>query len=222
MPRQRERDERPRVPIRRAKVRDVFTEGLRSIPASSSVGALASLLYREGIQGVAVTDDLGCVIGVVSQADLTRDASWNFSVGPDHPDDDDIWPETRVADLMSHDVLSIDVDTPLAQAARRMMAEGVRRLLVRREGGYVGMLTAGDLMRAWVLGTEAQRDQEAQSVQARLERHLRSVEGLPGGMARQIARRRSQAWSQRLRLREQRGRELLRRLDEAFGGGEVA
>lgn len=196
---------------RSPRVRDACSDGLRTIPRDSSSAALASLLHREGIQGVAVTDELGCIVGVVSQTDLTREASWDLGLAP-LGDEIAPWAEPLVQDLMTSEILAIDAEATLSSAAREMMARGVRRLLVRQGGRYVGMLTAGDLMRAWVRQSEAK---ETRGVQSRLERHLKSVEGLPDAMARQLAQRRAQAWAQRVRLREQRSQELLRRLREA-------
>jgi hypothetical protein len=43
---------------------------------------------------------------------------------------------------------------------------------------------------------------------ARLERHLRSIEGLPAPLARDLAARRAQAWAHRMRLRKQDSRSL--------------
>jgi CBS-domain-containing membrane protein len=60
-----------------------------------------------------------------------------------------------VADLMSHSVVAIGPDAPLAQAIRLMIDHHVSGLpVIDAEGRAVGMLTEGDLLRRVETGTE--------------------------------------------------------------------
>ena len=128
-------------------VRQVMSQGFLSVPPELCVTTLAQLFERHSITGAPVIADDGSMIGVVSQADLTRAraAVAHDGHGPDMA-------ELLVSDIMSPRVHSIEDDATVAQAARAMLELDVRRLVVRSEHGFVGIVTAGDLMRAWLPG----------------------------------------------------------------------
>lgn len=52
---------------------------------------------------------------------------------------------TRVADLMSRDIVSVTEDTAVEEAARRARQAGIHHLMVVGERGLVGMLCTCDL-----------------------------------------------------------------------------
>ncbi len=58
----------------------------------------------------------------------------------------------KVADVMSRPAITARVDWTLAEAARKMMRHGVKRLpVVDGEGRLVGIVTRADLVRALAL-----------------------------------------------------------------------
>ena len=52
-----------------------------------------------------------------------------------------------LAEIMKTDIKSILVDQPLIMAARRMRDERIGSLLVKKNDGYVGVLTEADIVR---------------------------------------------------------------------------
>jgi CBS domain-containing protein len=64
----------------------------------------------------------------------------------------------KASDVMTHPVLAVDPDTPLAQAVRLMIDHRISGLPVTASDGHiVGMLTEGDLLRRVEIETEGRK-----------------------------------------------------------------
>jgi CBS domain-containing protein len=59
---------------------------------------------------------------------------------------------TTVGEVMSHNLLTVDSTTPLAQAAERMSDRGVGAILVLSGDSVTGILTERDVLRAVATG----------------------------------------------------------------------
>jgi CBS domain-containing protein len=74
------------------------------------------------------------------------------------PPVDDRFYARSVGDAMSSPALTIQRDRPVAQAASTMLAEGINRLpVVDAKGHLVGLITRGDLVRAFIRDDDALR-----------------------------------------------------------------
>ena len=60
----------------------------------------------------------------------------------------------RIRDHMTEELLSVPHDCPIFKIADLFLGKRVRRMLVEREGQYIGLLTAGDVMRAALVARE--------------------------------------------------------------------
>jgi len=95
----------------------------------------------------------GQPLGIITERDIVRL----------YADDDGAYPH-RLDQVMSSPVSTIDIDTPLADAARRMIAHRIRHLVVTDASGQVrGLLTEHHLLRPFELNLidaalEAQRE----------------------------------------------------------------
>jgi CBS domain-containing protein len=71
-------------------------------------------------------------------------------------------PGDRVRDLMTTGVVTVAADTPVGDAARRMLDRGVHRLVVTDPGGRpIGLLSATDILAALVFAAAlAEGDRE--------------------------------------------------------------
>ncbi|MFH5926744.1 CBS domain-containing protein [Roseomonas xinghualingensis] len=130
------------------------------VPPSMSVQALVQLLRERHVSGVFVVDAEGAPLGVVSEADLIR------RLAPDGLEADLGWiPRllvdqdraarhyarlhgTRVQDVMTPTLVSVDEEAALEDAVRLMQERGVRRLAVMREGRLAGVVSRADLLKA--------------------------------------------------------------------------
>lgn len=84
--------------------------------------AVADAMVESGEALAVVVDGLS-VSGVVSEGDIVRALH-------DGADLDEIW----ASDVMTEDLLVVDVDTPITEAMRTMADARVRHLIVHRDG----------------------------------------------------------------------------------------
>lgn len=146
-------------------VRDVMTTQVVSVPPGMRLKELARVLSGARIGGAPVVDEDGKVIGVVSETDLvgkqvgrppSRRAplDWIFGNG------DDTWELRRraavtVEDAMTAPPITVSADRPLREVAALMVDRGVNRLPVIDEGRLIGIVTRGDLVRAYLRRDDA-------------------------------------------------------------------
>ncbi|NJC73316.1 CBS domain-containing protein [Planosporangium thailandense] len=128
---------------------------------------IVDALAGYGVSAVPVLDADDRVTGVVSEADLLPKVELS---GGDDPGAAR-WERVRrrsarakaagdtAAELMSHPAVTITPEASIAEAARLMEAEGVKRLpVVGAEGRLAGIVTRRDLLRVYLRPDAAIRD----------------------------------------------------------------
>jgi CBS domain-containing protein len=116
-----------------AKVRDVMTPGPIGVDYHQSVGEAARIMRDWGVGAVLVIrDDL--LYGLVTDRDLVVRAVAEAK-GPDEP----------VGPLSSGNLVGVNADADVDEAARLMREHAVRRLPVIEDGQVAGMVSMGDL-----------------------------------------------------------------------------
>lgn len=111
---------------------------------------LQHLLVVAHISGVPVVGADGQVTGVVSATDVLSAIAQALDEDHDPGESDDLLEELRAitaGDIATPEVVWVSPDTEVADVARMMRAEGIRRVLVGN-GRLEGILTAYDLLRA--------------------------------------------------------------------------
>lgn len=138
-------------------VKDVIT-----IEEDASVQELAELLSRERISGVPVVDSQRRVVGIVSEGDLVSvDADIHF---PHYIQflDSVIFLESmkkfderirkaaaiEVGQIMTTDVITVQVDTPVSELATIMTDKEINRLPVLDGDVLAGIATRADVVRS--------------------------------------------------------------------------
>ncbi len=117
-------------------VRDRMTSPPRTVPAAMPLPELTRLLEAAKVSALPVVDEER-LVGIVSTTDLVRArASGGLTA------------DRAARDCMTRDVVSVRETDPLDEAARRMVAARVHRLVVVDEAGHaVGVLSTRDLLR---------------------------------------------------------------------------
>jgi CBS domain-containing protein len=150
------------------RVRDVMQRDLATVGPDADLRQLDELLLRRRIQGVPVVAD-GRVVGLVSRSDVVRqlhaeearfEAEIDFYLSPfdeadRHPGEDRAVSEAvaarmrqlRVSDVMTEDVIAVEPDAEVAEAARVMAGRGIHRVLVLEDGRLVGLVSSLDVLR---------------------------------------------------------------------------
>lgn len=156
------------------RIGDVMTRKVRTVRPETPLKEAAALLAREGISGLPVVDGDGAVVGVLSEADILVKESGPrpghqgvlaWLLEPADPALPAKLQATRAGEAMSSPALTISPERPLREAATRMLEEGVNRLPVVDEAGrLVGIVSRGDLVRAFARSDEEIRREIEQEV----------------------------------------------------------
>ncbi|MFT3893947.1 MAG: CBS domain-containing protein [Anaerolineales bacterium] len=122
-------------------VKDLMHEGVITCLPSTSLGKVATLLDVHQIHAIVVAEHPDEPLGIITDFDLLA-GEW-LSV------DDrslDTMRKMTAGDLMTHPVETVDVNTPVSEAAERMGKKDVHRMLVMEAGKPVGILSISDLV----------------------------------------------------------------------------
>ncbi|MER6470741.1 CBS domain-containing protein [Streptomyces collinus] len=142
-------------------VSDVMTGTVATVGRRAPFTEIVHLMRGWEISALPVIEDEGRVVGVVSEADLLPPAR-EF---PDEPDAGRPVPRGPVdaaragalvaGDLMSSPAVTVRADATLAEAARLMAREGVKRLPVVDDADLLaGVLSRADLLKVFLRDDE--------------------------------------------------------------------
>jgi CBS domain-containing protein len=143
------------------KVADVMTHRVISVTVEVTVSQAARLMLEARISGLPVVDELGQLVGIISEGDLVRRAElgtatrrrgWlDLFVSPGKLAEEFQRSHGRkVSEIMKSEVHTVSEETPLIDAVELMESRRVKRLPVVRDGKPVGMLTRSNLMQAFL------------------------------------------------------------------------
>jgi CBS domain-containing protein len=144
------------------KAKDIMTTDVVSVHPDTPIPAVAKLLSARGISAVPVIDGAGAPVGMVSEGDLIgRNDSdrrarrdWWLTLlaegGQLHPDflASLREPSQAARDVMSSPVVTVGVDTELADIAQLLVMHHIKRVPVIEDGRVVGIVSRADLVRA--------------------------------------------------------------------------
>jgi CBS domain-containing protein len=117
------------------KVKDIMTKNVVSISGNSSVFEAAELMSSSQL-GCLVVVDGEVPVGMVTERDIVRRV-----VAKKLPLD------TKVSEVMSKSLITVDPDASLKEAARLMSSNKIRRLPVSKDNRLVGIVVAADFVR---------------------------------------------------------------------------
>ncbi len=123
------------------QVRELMHPGLITCRPETLLGEVASLLTLQHVHALIVADRDGRALGLISDFDLLA-AEWLST------DQASLEAMRRMTagELMTTPVASIDATAPAAHAAKRMVDEGISRLLVSEGQRPIGVLSVSDLV----------------------------------------------------------------------------
>lgn len=122
-----------------ATVADHMQTDLVTLTADMEIIRAVTVLLDAGVSGACVLDDEGNLVGVLSKRDCLR-AALNAAYYKE-------WGGS-VADLMSTELETLEVDLDLVSAAQRFVDSSFRRFPVLNEGRLVGQISRTDVLRA--------------------------------------------------------------------------
>ena len=124
-----------------ATVKEILNTDLRTIRTDRTL-AYAARVFAGEVLGLLVCVEQDRMAGVLSERDVVR------SLGEgDDPE------QTHVFDVMTMDVVTVDIDTEIDAAVRLMLDDEIRHLVVTEHGSPYGIVSARDLLRAQLAAT---------------------------------------------------------------------
>jgi CBS domain-containing protein len=179
----------------RMNAADVMTGDVVTVRDDASVLQVVRVMLARGISGVPVVDDKAVVVGILSEGDLLRRAelgtektrgAWKeFFTGTATLAEDYVRSHGTLArDIMTHEVVSVQHDTPLAEIADLMEAHGIKRVPVLNGDKLVGIVSRFNLLRAFASIAPAEAPKQSDDAAIR--------EALLAELARQPWSRRSE------------------------------
>lgn len=141
------------------KVRDVMARNVVSIRRSTPVPEIAKLLVTRAISAVPVADELNRPIGIVSEGDLMHRSEldtprhrpwWLYAFGDRATLAEDYAKANgrKAEDIMTRQVVTIEEDASLSEAAARLEKNRIKRMPVVRDGRIVGIVSRANLVQA--------------------------------------------------------------------------
>jgi CBS domain-containing protein len=115
-------------------VRDVMTPSVRTVKTDQPLTEAARVMKEEDVGSVPIVDN-GHLVGIVTDRDIVT------RVVAEHRDPDTV----RAGEVASHDLVTVEPDQKLDEAADMMAQHQVRRLPVVEGDRLVGMLSQADV-----------------------------------------------------------------------------
>ena len=122
---------------------DIMTRKVCTIHPEASVQEVAQLLSRERISGAPVINADGMIIGIVTEADIISKVDREG---------------LRVADIMSHEIIAVQEETPVNEIAKLLAERRIKRVPVLCNGKPVGIVSRADIVDAVAQGHLMLRD----------------------------------------------------------------
>jgi CBS-domain-containing membrane protein len=130
------------------RVKDRMAKEVATLRANDKLSIADDVMSLGRIRHLPVLDDDDdAIVGIVSQRDLFRGALAR-ALGYGEFARQKLLGTLLVKDVMSQPVATIEEESPLRDAALRMMERKIGCLVVTRDGRLAGILTESDFVRA--------------------------------------------------------------------------
>src|SRR3974390_450025 len=125
------------------KASDVMVPHVITVGPELDVKAVANTLAANGISAVPVIDICNKILGIVSEGDLTR----RIASGAERKRPTGSHGR-KAKDVMTHDVITVDPETPLQEIANLFEQRGIKRVPVVKKERLVGIVSRANLVQA--------------------------------------------------------------------------
>ena len=127
------------MPLRSCFVKDYMSKTLVTFKPDTNVLDAVHTLVEHRIAGAPVVDDLGNIVGMLSEFDCIRvalQAGYHGDYGG------------PVSDYMSRDVTTVNAEMSIVDLAQKFADQGYRRFPVTDNNRLVGQISRRDVLRA--------------------------------------------------------------------------
>ncbi len=116
--------------------KEIMTRPVVSARKNASARDIALQLLSGLYSGMTVTDDEGRVAGIVTEFDLVDQIRQERDLS-----------HLTAADIMTRDVITVDVDTSVGDVVTTLLDRNITRLPVTEKGKVVGVIARCDMLR---------------------------------------------------------------------------
>ncbi|MCX5613225.1 MULTISPECIES: CBS domain-containing protein [unclassified Streptomyces] len=161
--------------MRHREVSELMTREVVTVPQNAAFKDIVRTLVEHQVSAVPVVDSAGHAFGLISEGDLLPKSAAQGDYFRSLPERE-AWQEDKAAGLRAEELMSAPPvcarpDWTVAEAARLMEAQGVKRLLVVDETDtLVGIVSRRDLLRIFLRDDDAIRHEITSDI---LDRTLR-------------------------------------------------
>ena len=117
-------------------VSEIMTPTVQAILRDKSIREAESIFVTQNISGAPIMDDIGNLVGFVSETDIIR----FDSIGEDPT-------YTRLHEIANSKVVTIEASMLINEAAQKMLQEHVHHLVVMEGESMAGLLSGFDFVR---------------------------------------------------------------------------
>src|SRR5262245_17556 len=133
-------------------LKELMHKGLITCQPNTSLGKVATLLTQQHVHALLVTEQDGKSLGIISDFDLLA-GEW-LSVDRESLD---TMRKMTARDLMTSPIESIEADTSVEEAAKRMIEKQIHRMVVTEAGNQIGVISVSDFVASIAAQERAKR-----------------------------------------------------------------
>lgn len=119
------------------RVKAIMSKGMISLEKGLSIRSAVKTMVHKDVGSVVITAH-GKPVGMVTERDILKSLAFRKAVRSDTP----------VEVIMSAPLITVNSNSTIGDAAEMMAKNKIRRLLVKENGRYVGIVTQRDLQKA--------------------------------------------------------------------------
>jgi CBS domain-containing protein len=136
------REVEPKNSIQQILVKDHMSTSLVTFRPDDSIDQVMEALAKRKISGAPVVDESGALIGIISEVDCLREIiKGKYTNTVRFP--------AKVSEHMTREVVTLDPNMSLFDAAQKFLELRHRRFPVLKDGHLVGQLSLSDVVRAF-------------------------------------------------------------------------
>lgn len=121
------------------RAEEIMTQPVVAVSKSTTARDVAIQMFLGGFSGMPVAKDDGSILGIVTEFDVIKAIRNGRKIET-----------TTVDEIMTKEVISVDVATPLNEVLEVLETAHVMRVPVTENGKLVGVIARPDILKAYV------------------------------------------------------------------------
>jgi CBS domain-containing protein len=118
---------------------EIMTQPVVAVSRTTTARDVAIQMFLGGFSGLPVAEDDGTIVGIVTEFDVIHAIRGGLKIDT-----------TTVESIMTKDVISVDVATPLEEVLKVLETAHILRVPVTENGRLVGVIARPDILKAYV------------------------------------------------------------------------